>query len=177
MQRRRCGRAAQRTQRPQTQVEAHTRHGRRDPPVAGRGHRNQWKDPTPRMGTGDKCARVTRALLNRKSIVRHGFPADCERQCLSRLEGCSSLRRRMPRTGCPVSRTTITLRAPPRLLAARHRSLQPGPSSVAVPRPPLLDPPAPRAVRGRAAPAPAPPAVGASPGPADSPAPRPTGGR
>jgi hypothetical protein len=41
----------------------------------------------------------------------------------------------------------------------------------------LLDPTAPRAVRGRAAPAPAPPAVGASPGPADSLAPRRPGGR
>jgi hypothetical protein len=35
VQRRRCGRAAHRTQRPQTQVEAHTRHGRCDPAVAG----------------------------------------------------------------------------------------------------------------------------------------------
>jgi hypothetical protein len=83
--------------------------------------------------------------------------------------------RRSGRYGSPARPGTVTARAPPP--AARHRCLQPGASSVGVPRPPLMDPPGLRAVRRRAAPERAPPAVGASPGRADLPAPRPTGGR
>ena len=84
--------------------------------------------------------------------------------------------RRSGRYRSPARPGTVTARAPPPL-AARHRFLHPGATSVAVPRPPLLDPPGLRAVRRRPTPATAPPAVGASPGPADSPAPRQTGGR
>ena len=131
----------------------------------------------PRLTTVCRCRGAIFVCRLRNPVGGH-FGADCERQCLSRLEGCSSLWRRMPRCECRVSRTTIGIAGIHRRCSARviapfrqaHRVF-------AVPRPPLLDPPGLRAVRRRAAPAPAPPAVGAPPGRADSPALRPTGGR
>jgi hypothetical protein len=58
---------------------------------------------TPVYGCG--CAIFVRGLRN---PVDGHFGADCERQCLSRL---ASLWRRIARCGCPVSRTTLALRA------------------------------------------------------------------